>query len=330
MNKKILTSLITALIFIIAGIAIFFVLQKPIPPDDQGRGRCGDGVCGEKEKANPRLCPEDCEENNSKGIFDLKYSSIDSDAVKLDLYFPEKNCNGKLPLIIRIHGGAFKAGDKYPVETSFLTDNCYAVASLNYRLSGEAIFPAGNQDVKSAVRWLRANAEKYNLDPENFGAMGSSAGGYYSSFLGTTGDIKDIKNFNVGDNLEYSSAVQAVVNQYGIADFSNLAQDRIDSGLAPNRAESNYLGCDMSSDDCTNAIKASPINYVSEEDPPFLILHGEEDVTIPIKQSQDFYEKLQDVGVASEFISIPDVGHGGREFNNYKSQILSFFEQYLK
>lgn len=326
-TNKILISVIIVLIFVVAGIGIFFILQKPTLPVDQVKGRCGDGICGEKEKANPRLCPEDCEENNSTGIFDLKYSSIDSDAVKLDLYFPEKTCNGKLPLVIMIHGGAFKSGDKYPAMTSFLTDNCYAVASVNYRLSGEAIFPAGNQDVKSAVRWLRANAEKYNLDSEHFGAMGGSAGGYYSSFLGTTGGIR---GFDVGDNLEYSSAVQAVIDQFGPVDFSTLAQDREDAGSSGSRVESVYLGCNISSTNCTNAVKASPINYVSKEDPPFFILHGEEDTQIPIKQSQDFYEKLQDVGVTSEFTNLPNAGHGDREFNNYRPQMLSFFDKYLK
>ncbi|MCF7845473.1 MAG: alpha/beta hydrolase [Candidatus Pacebacteria bacterium] len=327
MNKKTLIILVVILAFIAISVGVFFVLQKDILPNNQAGDKCGDGICDEKEKANPELCPEDCEGDVPTTVFDLKYSSVESDAVKLDLYFPEKTCNGKLPLIVMIHGGAFKAGDKYPADTSFLTDNCYAVASINYRLSDEAIFPAGNYDVKSAVRWLRANADKYNLDSENFGVMGGSAGGYYSSFLGTTGDIKD---FDAGDNLEYSSAVQAVVNQYGIADFSTLAQNRKDLELPGSIVESNYLGCDIRSADCTNAVKASPINYVSKEDPPFFILHGEEDTQIPINQSQDFYKKLQNTGVISEFISIPGAGHGGKEFNNYKPQILSFFNEHLK
>lgn len=327
MNKKILILVITVLFFIVAGIIIFFVFQKSIPLNDQVRDRCGDGICGPVEKNNPKLCPEDCSENSSRDIFDLKYSSVNSEAVKLDLYFPEKTCTGKLPLVIVIHGGAFKAGDKYPVSTSFLTDNCYAVASVNYRLSDEAVFPAANIDVKSAVRWLRANAEKYNLDPEHFGAMGQSAGGYFSSFLGTTGDIKD---FDIGDNLEYSSAVQAVINKYGIANFSTLAQDRVSAGVPSSLVESNYLGCDISSEGCINAIKASPVSYVSKEDPPFFILHGEKDALIPIKQSQDFYKKLEDMGVVAFFISLPDAGHGDRKFNNYRPQILVFFNRHLK
>jgi acetyl esterase/lipase len=331
LNKKIIISAMIVLVFIIIisifVFVIFSIFQEPKINTRKPINKCGDGVCDIKEKNDPNICPEDCQKSDSKNIFDLKYSSVNSEATKLDLYFPEKNCVGKLPLIIVIHGGAFKSGDKYPVDVSFLTDSCYAVASLNYRLSNEAIFPAGNIDVKSAVRWLRANADKYNLDSDNFGSMGRSAGGYYSSFLGTTRDIED---FEVGDNLEYSSEIQAVVSQYGIADFSTLTQDRKDAGAPKSIVESKYLGCDISLKDCKNATKASPINYISQKDPPFLILHGEKDSQIPIKQSENFEKALKKKNVSVKFITVPNAGHGGREFINYKSQILSFFNKHLK
>ena len=226
-----------------------------------------------------------------------------------------------------IHGGGFKGGDKRPVRTSFLTDDCYAVASINYRLSDEALFPAGNQDVKTAVRWLRANAAKYNLDPDHFGAMGGSAGGYFSSFLGITGDVKD---FDVGDNLEYSSAVQAVVDEYGLVNVSSLAQDRIDAGQISRDVESVYMGCDISSASCTNATKASPSNYITKGDAPFFILHGGKDTQIPIKQSQDFYAKLLSTGVVASLATLPNADHGGPGFDTYEPQILEFFNKYLK
>lgn len=352
MNKKVLIAIIVALVFIF-GVGVYFVLQKvyiierksipdktistgqdiekPLVANKTAKGRCGDGVCNSVEENNPNLCPKDCApENNQEVISDLKYSSVDSEAVKLDLYFPVKTCTGKYPLVIKIHGGAFKEGDKYPAITKFLTDACYAVASLNYRLSGEATFPAGNQDVKSAVRWLRANADKYNLDSENFGVMGGSAGGYYASFLGTTGDTKD---FDIGDNLQYSSAVQAVVDEFGPVDVAALAKDRADAGLpsdSVNSVETKYIGCDIGSSNCKNAIESSPINYISKNDPPFLILHGAKDKTIPIKQSQDFYEKLKAMAVTVTFVELPNAGHGGEEFDAYKPQIVEFFDKYLK
>lgn len=333
--------------------SIVYFSQQPESQQQIKQKRCGDGVCDAIEKTNSNLCPQDCEaydknqsseqqqpddqitaqqtgqqpNKNITFIEDLKYSSINSDAVKLDMYFPSKTCSGRLPLVVMIHGGAFKGGDKRQVKTTYLTDNCYAVASINYRLSGEAIFPAGNQDVKAAVRWLRANAGKYNLDPEHFGAIGGSAGGYYASFLGVAGDAKE---FDVGDNLEYSSAVQAVVDEFGPVDFSTLAQDRVDAKLATDTAESNYVGCDISSAACESSTKASPVNYASKEDAPFFILHGENDKTIPIKQSQDFYKKLKNAGVSATLITIPNAGHGGPEFDDYESRIMEFFNKYLK
>lgn len=342
MNKKLL--ILAILSSIIVGIGSYLVLRKNdsakinkvssernIEKSQVANKKCGDGVCDLAEKNNPNLCPRDCASvSDQKVIHDLKYSSVDSEAVKLDLYFPAETCTGKHPLIIKIHGGAFKGGDKYPTVTKFLTDACYVVASLNYRMSGEAVFPAGNQDVKSAVRWLRANADKYDLDSENFGAMGGSAGGYFASFLGTTGDTKD---FDIGDNLEYSSSVQAIVDEFGLVNFSTLTEDRIGAGFpvdSTNSVESKYIGCDINSSICANAVVASPASYISKEDSPFLILHGAKDKTIPIKQSQDFHVKLQTANISSTFITLPNAGHGDPEFNKYEPKIVEFFDKYLK
>lgn len=294
-----------------------------------GNKKCGDNICDNIEKTNPDLCPKDCVKADSgeRKYLDLKYSNVNSEAVKLDLYLPERTCSGKYPLVVMIHGGAFKGGDKREVKSDFLTKNCFAVASLNYRLSGEALFPAGNQDVKSAVRWLRANADKYNLDADNFGAMGGSAGGYYSSFLGVAGDTK---NFDSGENLGYSSAVQAVVDEFGLVNIATLAKDRSDAGLKASKVESDYMGCDISSLDCKNAAIASPVNYASKGDAPFFILHGAKDVQIPIKQSQDFYNLLLGKGIGAEFTILPNAGHGGPDFDAYEPQIVEFFNKHLR
>lgn len=347
--KKLKIALVISLLVIVLVIGFFLYLnmnidnsvnlsEKEIPDENKSLEEnkifpedCGDGVCDDFEVKN-LFCPEDClSRNNTLQIFNLKYSSVESNAVKLDLYLPKTNCSGKFPLIISIHGGGFESGDKYPVEKpispDILSDNCYALASINYRLGGEAAFPAGNEDVKSAVRWLRAGAGKYNLDSDNFGVIGGSAGGYYSSFLGTTGDIQ---GFDVGDNLEYSSAVQAVVDEFGPVNISSLVQNRVDAGLPANSAESIFIGCDISSTNCANAINASPINHISKEDPPFLILHGEKDKIVPVKQSQDFYAQLQSFGVPVTFIMIPNAEHGGVEFDSYNEQIIEFFDKYLK
>jgi len=299
-------------------------VQKPVQPF------CGDGICQVLESSGKIPCPKDCgtsqETSGLSTIKDISYGS-DSSSQKLDLYLP-KNVSGKIPVIIEIHGGAFKAGDKYPSSHAIaFTKRGYAVAAINYRLSGEAVFPAAAYDIKSAVRWLRANADKYNLDAENFGAIGGSAGGHFSAFLGTTGDTQD---FDVGDNLQYSSAVKAVIDQFGPVNFQTLAQDRIDAGLNASYVESAYAGCDISSSSCENAIKASPVRYISGDDAAFFILHGENDNLIPSKQSKDFYDMLQSAGVESRFILVPGAGHGGPQFSDYSDDYLNFFDKYLK
>ena len=157
---------------------------------------------------------------------DLAYVTDGHERQKLDLYVPETGEN--LPLIIWIHGGAWRGGDKthyMPIE--YLKAG-YAGASLNYRLSQHAIFPAQIEDVKAAVRWLRANAETYRLDPNRFAAWGSSAGGHLVAMLGTAGNVKE---FEVGENLEVSSRVQAVVDYFGPTDFLQMDAHRLPDGL---------------------------------------------------------------------------------------------------
>lgn len=292
--------------------------QNSTPASSQGK--CGDGVCDPIEKAHPDACPDDCHNYGHTLIQNLSYGS-ESSSQKLDLYLP-KNSTGKIPLIIEIHGGGFVSGDKYPSPHAyFLVPNGYAVAALNYRLAKEAIFPAGVEDVKSAVRWLRANADKYNFDINNFGVIGGSAGGYYSSILGVTGGVRD---FDVGTNLGYSSSVRAAVDEYGISNFSSLASET-------NNSRAGWLGCsDVFSASCVNAAKASPVTYIDSNDSPFLILHGENDDQIPIEQSKEFYAALQKAGVPSDLILVPNAGHGGPEFYNYNTQIVDFFNKYLK
>ncbi|MEI7482770.1 MAG: alpha/beta hydrolase [Elusimicrobiota bacterium] len=292
---------------------------------------CGDKVCDSMEKANINLCPADCGFSTKPAIQfsvlkDLIYAS-DSSAQKLDLYLP-RNTSGETSLIIEIHGGGFEAGDKNPsMYAEAFVQNGYAVAAINYRLSKEAKFPAANQDVKSAVRWLRANADKYHINGDKIGVIGGSAGGYFASFLGTTGDIRD---FDVGNNLNYSSAVQAVVDQFGPVNFFTIGRNRAEIGSSED-VENSYLGCLATHPDCVKAmIKASPTNYVSKNDAPFFIIHGEKDDQIPIKQSDEFYSLLKNAGVPVKITRLPNAGHGGLEFNNYFNDYLAFFDSFLK
>ena len=171
---------------------------------------------------------------------DIAYVADGHERQKLDLYVPETGEN--LPLIIWIHGGAWRGGDKKNYIRREYLKAGYAGASLNYRLSQHAIFPAQIEDVKAAVRWLRANAETYGLDPNRFAAWGSSAGGHLVAILGTAGDVD---KFEVGENLEVSSRVQAVVDYFGPTDFLQMDAQSLPDGLvhnAPDSPESQLVG----------------------------------------------------------------------------------------
>jgi acetyl esterase/lipase len=309
MNKKAIIIAISILVILIASAAAFFIFQP----------KCGNGTCDSIEQSNPNLCPKDCEGKvKFKVIKDIAYGN-ESIMQKLDLYLPNNPAN----LIVFIHGGGFEGGDKFPIpKLLFLLDEGYAVASLNYRLSDEAPFPAAVYDVKSAIRFLRANGDKYNIDTEKIGVIGGSAGGYFVAFLGTTSDIKE---FDIGDNLEYSSAVQAVVDEFGIGNFSSLGEERVNNKIT---VETKFIPCELAT--CELAIKASPITYITSNDPPFLILHGEKDNQIPVAQSINLNKALQDAGVQSELIIVPNAGHGGKEFDKYNSKIKEFFDKYIK
>ncbi len=239
---------------------------------------------------------------------DLAYVSNGHARQKLDLYLPRDGKN--LPLIINIHGGAFRAGSKESgVPLGYLAQG-FAVASINYRLSQHAIFPAQIEDCKAAVRWLRAHASEYRLDPNHFAAWGSSAGGHLAAMLGTTGDVRE---FDVGENLTASSRVQAVVDYFGPTDFLQMDVHRLPNGMVHDAAdspESQLVGGPIQ-DNKEKVAKANPITYVAKNAPPFLICHGDSDPLVPHHQSELLAAALKKAGVPVTFYTVKGGGHGG-------------------
>ena len=244
---------------------------------------------------------------------DLAYLPAGHERQKLDLYLPKSKV--PLPLIINIHGGAFRMGSKeMGVPTEYLARG-YAVASINYRLSQHAVFPAQIEDCKAAVRWLRANAPKYGLDPNRFAAMGSSAGGHLAAMLGTAGDVSE---FDVGANLDQSSAVQAVVDHFGPTDFLQMDAHRLPNGQLHDPAdspESQLVGGPIQ-ENKDKTTRANPITYVTRNDPPFLICHGDADPLVPHHQSELLVAALEKAGVPVTFYTVKGGGHG--RFNDPK------------
>jgi acetyl esterase/lipase len=268
----------------------------------------------------------------TKAYRDLEYVKGGHERNKLDLYVPAKP-EGPLPLIVWIHGGAWLSGNKNNTPALPLLARGYAVASINYRLSQHAKWPAQIEDCKAAIRWLRASASKYHLDPEHIGIWGSSAGGHLVALLGTTGGVKELEG--EGGNSEQSSRVQAVIDFFGPSDFATIAeQSGPDSQLdhaASDSPEAKLLGGRIQ-DNKDKAAKASPVSYVNTKAAPFLILHGEKDRVVPYAQSAELAEALKKAGVEVTLKKIEGAGHGGPQFNSAENRklIVDFFDKHLK
>lgn len=243
----------------------------------------------------------------------LPYANI-SKAQVLDLFLP--NGAGPFPLVMNIHGGAFRMGSKEMLDVAIaqsLLAQGIAVASINYRLSGEALFPAAVQDAKAAVRFLRANAVKYRLDPDRFIVFGQSAGGNLASMLGTSGgaaDFDDAKLRNTG----VSSRVQGVIDWFGPTDFLRLDDQARAQGCPADHGdadspESMYLGKPIG-EVPELAKRANPITHINKTAPPFLIQKGDKDCLVPFAQSQLLYDALKSAGIPATFETMHGAGHG--------------------
>ncbi len=255
---------------------------------------------------------------------DVKYCTMDGVELKMDVYYPSEN-SGRFAVTMYVHGGGWSSGDKSKgaggLEIPELQKAGFLVVSVNYRLAPEYQFPAMIEDVKCAVRYLRAHANEYNLDPNRIGVFGGSAGGHLVSMLGTTDESA---GFDVGEYLDRSSRVQAVVDMFGPAD---LTVDFEGGGETVRRAFGDF-----------DFALASPVTYVTADDPPFLILHGEEDSLVPIEQSEELLAKLQAAGVPAELVPVANAGHGfkpvGGEISPSREEIsqmiVSFFEERLR
>jgi acetyl esterase/lipase len=263
----------------------------------------------------------------------LSYVTNGHEQQKLDLYLPSppvlrvwskppaEGYKVKLPLIIFINGGGFFGGSKDVAAPLEFAAQGYAVASIDYRLSKEAKFPAQIEDCKAAVRWLRTNAAKYALDPDRFAVWGESAGGYLGAMLGTSGDVKE---FEVGENLEQSSRVQAVVDFYGPTDFLQNAFAIVNAKTP----EAELIGGAIL-ENKDKAAKANPIAYVTKDDAPFLIVHGDADKLVPYNQSELLEAALKKAKVAVSFYTVKGGDHGGFDDPKIRQMVTEFLAKHL-
>lgn len=242
----------------------------------------------------------------------------------LDVYLPSGNSStAPHPLIIWIHGGAFRMGDKHDRVPLAMLAQGFAIAAINYRLSQHAIFPAQILDCKAAVRYLRAHAQQYALNPLRFIAWGESAGGHLASMVGVSGHRDD---WEIGAHCEQSSRVQAVVDFYGPTDFLQMDDQRLPDGMVHNPAdspESELIGGAIQAHPDATA-QANPITHIRADACPFLVIHGNHDRLVPYAQSVIFVDALRATGVPVTFYTVTGGGHGGFDDDAIATHVDAF------
>ncbi|MHB1425854.1 MAG: alpha/beta fold hydrolase [Gemmataceae bacterium] len=258
----------------------------------------------------------------------LVFAKIGTTELKLDLAMPTAG-EGPFPVILCLHGGGWISGEREKMKGTIevLARRGYVAVSPDYRLAPRERFPAQIEDCKAAVRWLRANADKYRINPERIGAFGFSAGAHLACLLGVTG--KDDGLEGKGGNAEQSSAVQAVVSFFGPTDFTRpvFSKEVREKHLEP------FLG-GAAEEKAEVYRRASPLTYVNKNAPPFLFVHGTADTIVPIEQSEAMVKKLQDAGVSARLIEMEGEGHfwDWQHENRLKSlaHMAKFFDENLK
>ncbi|RMD00376.1 alpha/beta hydrolase [Clostridium autoethanogenum] len=291
------------------------------------------------EVSNEALIMLDVEKVFKKTYLDIPYAN-ESKHQKMDIIIPNEG-EGPFPVVINIHGGAWFFGDKRNVHTRSaiqLAFEGYAVATINYRLSGDAKWPSQIYDCKAAVRFLRANAAKYNIKTDKIAVLGSSAGGHLAAMLGVTNGRPEYEDLSMG-NSEYSSDVQAVATWFGVFDFVNTENHKRqlvregetykcqDDGVADR-----LMGCSME-ENKDKYISASPIYQMRKNMPPMLIQQGTSDKVVPYLQAIEFFNKyIKICGDENVHIDLLEgAGHGDDAFrtdeNMYK--VLRFMDKYI-
>ncbi|QDU97185.1 alpha/beta hydrolase fold domain-containing protein [Lignipirellula cremea] len=291
------------------------------------RRRAGQGRPGPMRPGQGRP-PAAVVSDKIETLRDLPYAATDNPRQTLDLYLPkERASDGPLPVVVFIHGGGWQNGDKGGggrMIAPLVESGHYIGVSIGYRLTGEASWPAQIHDCKAAIRWIKANAQKYQLDPEKIGVTGTSAGGHLVAMLGTSGDVPELEG-KLGQHLDQNGRVACVVDQYGPSDLLSMGGFHDQAGSP----ESKLVGGQLTEHQET-ARQASPSHYVSAGDPPFLLLHGTADNVVPYSQSELLHKLLQKAGVASLLVPIEGAGHGRFRSEEPAQRMRDFFDLHLR
>ena len=256
----------------------------------------------------------------------VEYANPDGQHLQLDIARPKAG-DGPFPAVICIHGGGFRAGKRegYDGLCIKLAQQGYVAMTVTYRLAPKYPFPAAVHDTKAAVRWARANAAKYKIDPDRIGVTGGSAGGHLAQFLAVTEGVKEFEGD--GGNPDQSSRVACVVNVYGPSDFTKSYGKSVDAAeVLPL-----WLGGNLETAKKTH-VRASPLNWVTPNAAPTLCIHGTEDKYVAHEQAVWLRDRLKAAGVEAELLTLEGAGHGfkGKDAETAEKALVAFFDKHLK
>ncbi len=265
-----------------------------------------------------------CALRAEKVVRDVTFAVVDKSPLQLDLYLPYGRADG---LIVWVHGGAWRGGSRERADFRPLVTHGWAVASVDYRLSTVARFPAQVHDIKAAIRFLRAHAAEYGYPPEPFVVAGSSAGGHLAALVGVTNGKKELEG-KVGDNPSASSSVQAVVSLYGASNLTTILSQSTPHGLETRIPALDLLLGGPPETVPELAKLASPVFHVDASDPPLLLEHGDQDQQMPINQSHELQGAYEKVGRPVVFKVVHGAPHGGPTYTTEEN--FAFVDRFLR
>lgn len=257
-------------------------------------------------------------------IRDVEFARVGDQPLKLDLYIPDGG-KSKPPLIVYVHGGAWRAGSKSEMPLGKLVAKGFAVASVDYRLSIAAPFPAQVQDIKAAIRFLRAKGRDYGVESKQIAVAGSSAGGHLAALVGVTNGVSQLEG-TVGEHLQESSAVQFIISLYGASDLQTILSQSTPHGLSVRVPALQLLLGGQPTEKPDLARLASPVTHVEPSDPPLLLIHGDEDPQMPPEQSRELQQAYQAAGLPVHLEVIHGGKHGGAAFyDDARTELMARF-----
>ena len=242
----------------------------------------------------------------------LVYATAEGSDLKLDLYVPQGAASP--PLVVWIHGGGWRGGNKANPKLKTVTEHGFALASISYRFTDKAIFPAQIHDCKAAIRWLRAHESTYGYDASWIAVAGSSAGGHLALLVGVSADVEKLEG-KLGDYPDQSTRVQAIIDYFGPSDFVLRGKTQPERAYTNRSGSLALLGGTPEQKPSTETERfASPAAYVSSDDPPLLIFHGDKDKTVLLDQSEHMLKVYRESDLPAELVVLKGKGHGGGAF----------------